>query len=294
MTTLARIWTSAVAYVALAIGAGLSIAGNVADTYRTRGGQTDVLDVVLAVSWPALVVLMVEMFVSTLWPATKPMQAIRWIGCLAIGAMAMRVSWVHLNDLLASRGQDADVATIGPLAIDALAIMATALILSGRGQVAMPVAMALPSDEAIESATWRDPWELARPVATDDRLATPVAVVEVVDTDCTACCDAGDVASEPDLDEEVATWMASTRGQDVVKVAKEKVATAKRPVAKYDQDAARNVIRGHLAIGTPANVIDEKVAAEYGISERTARRLRGQVAGEPVSGPPSDVQDGDQ
>jgi len=44
----------------------------------------------------------------------------------------MRVSWVHLNDLLLSRDQATDVAVIGPLAIDLLAIMATALILSGR------------------------------------------------------------------------------------------------------------------------------------------------------------------
>lgn len=133
MNKLGKLWTDSVAYVALVAGAGLSIAGNVADTYRTRGAATDALDIWLAVSYPALVVLMVELFVSTRWNGTGwAMQAIRWVGTLAIGGMAMRVSWVHLNELLLSRGQATDVATIGPLAIDSLAIMATALILSGR------------------------------------------------------------------------------------------------------------------------------------------------------------------
>lgn len=293
MTTLAKIWTSAVAYVALAIGAGLSIAGNVADTYRTRGGQTDVLDVVLAVSWPALVVLMVEMFVSTLWPATKPMQAIRWIGCLAIGAMAMRVSWVHLNDLLASRGQDADVATIGPLAIDALAIMATALILSGRGQLATPMVATeprlatLPSDEAIEAATWRDPWDLATPISeatatwpTEEDVAGRAAATE---------------PPGPDVDSELASWTATTSGQQVVAKAKEKVATtARKSVASYDQDEVRSFIRKRLGQGALATDIDREVASRWPVSERTARRLRAQITGEPVSGPPSDIQNGDE
>jgi hypothetical protein len=43
------------------------------------------------------------------------------------------VSWVHLHDLLDSRGQILPVATGGPLAIDGMAIMATGLLLSTRG-----------------------------------------------------------------------------------------------------------------------------------------------------------------
>lgn len=136
MSKIGKLWTDSVAYLALILGAGLSIAGNVADTYRVRGVHVDTLDIVLAVAWPALVVLMVEVFVSSRWQGLSwPMQWLRWAGCLAIGAMAMRVSWVHLNDLLLSRGQARDVSILGPLAIDALAIMATALILAGRGQL---------------------------------------------------------------------------------------------------------------------------------------------------------------
>ncbi len=143
-TKAGQVWTDSVAYVALLTGAGLSIAGNVANVLRTRGDRVDNLDVVLAVAFPALVVLMVEVFVSARWKGLGwPMQALRWLGTVSIGAVAMRVSWVHLHELMISRGQQGDVATLGPLAIDFLAIMATALILAGRGRT-VPVAAPAP------------------------------------------------------------------------------------------------------------------------------------------------------
>lgn len=132
MNMIARIWTASVAYVALVLGAGLSITFNVVDTLDIRGPAVDRWDIVTAVAFPALVVLTVELFVSRRWPRYWPMQVIRWAGCLAVGAIAMRVSWVHGHDFFLSRGQATDVAVMAPLAIDLLAIMATALILSGR------------------------------------------------------------------------------------------------------------------------------------------------------------------
>jgi hypothetical protein len=130
---LSKLWAGAIAYVALLVGASLSVAGNVADTYRTRGGATDALDVILAGAWPVLVLLTIELFVSRRWSPERGFQVLRWAGCLAIGSMAMMVSWVHLHDLLDSRGQILPVATGGPLAIDGMAIMATGLLLSTRG-----------------------------------------------------------------------------------------------------------------------------------------------------------------
>jgi hypothetical protein len=130
---LSKLWAGAIAYVALLVGAGLSVAGNVADTYRTRGDATDALDVILAGAWPVLVLLTIELFVSRRWSPERGFQVLRWAGCLAIGSMAMMVSWVHLHDLLDSRGQILPVATGGPLAIDGMAIMATGLLLSTRG-----------------------------------------------------------------------------------------------------------------------------------------------------------------
>jgi len=132
MTKLGKLWTGAVAYVSLLVGAGLSVAGNLADTYRTRGADVDTLDKVMAAAWPILVLLAIEMFVNPRWPQNRMYQVWRWLGCLAVGLMAMIVSWTHLHDLMASRGQLFVVTILGPLAIDGMAIMATGLILSTR------------------------------------------------------------------------------------------------------------------------------------------------------------------
>lgn len=133
MTKIGKFWTAGIAYVALAVGAGLSIMYNVVDTMAVRGPRLDVFDIVTAVAAPAIVVLMVELFVSNWWVGAEwPLQALRWLGCLVIGGVAMRASWTHGHDFMATRGQTGDVAISWPLAIDLLAVMATALILVGR------------------------------------------------------------------------------------------------------------------------------------------------------------------
>lgn len=133
MTWIGKLWTAGIAYVALAVGAGLSIMYNVVDTAAVRGSAMDIYDLVTAIAAPGIVVLMVELFVSNWWVGTYwPMQVLRWSGCLVIGGVAMRASWTHGHDFMIGRGQTADVATTWPLAIDLLAVMATALILAGR------------------------------------------------------------------------------------------------------------------------------------------------------------------
>lgn len=307
MSKLGKFWTDAVAYVALVIGAGLSIAGNVADTYRTRGQAVDALDIVMAVAWPALVVLMVEIFVSTRWTGLAgPMQALRWLGTLAIGGMAMRVSWVHLNDLMASRGQKADVAIFGPLAIDCLAIMATALILAGRrgqkqlakpdlrwvnpGQVAKEDMDKLATQLANVGQT--PPWAtLANEVGQGDDgqqdvyAAMAADEAELAETYGTVADEASNylarLATHPDLDGTTTPAVPVVPGD---------LPQRKRTV-KYDRDRAVAAILCSLEQGTPGPEIDQSVAEAFGVSPRTARRLRSDVTGQPVSGPPSDSEE---
>lgn len=136
MTSKGKVWSYGVAYISLAVGAGVSVAGNVADTHRIAadsGRTPDGLDIFIAGFWPAAVLLVIEMFVSRLWPRTFGAQAIRWTASITFGFIAAYMSWIHLSDLLLSRAQPETVATLGPLAIDGLAIMATALILAARG-----------------------------------------------------------------------------------------------------------------------------------------------------------------
>jgi hypothetical protein len=99
-----------------------------------------------------------------------------------------------------------------------------------------------------------------------------------------------DLPAQPTVAREAASWLASAGGQ--VAVAKERVASTTGQPAKYDQAEARRFIRGKLDQGVAAGVVDHWTARQFQVSERTARRLRGLVAGEPVSGPPSDLTDG--
>lgn len=138
MTKIGKLWTGAVAYVSLLVGAGLSVAGNLADTYRIRGSLTDAVDIVLAVGPPLASLLVAELFVSA-WPRKLSVQSIRWAGTLSVGLLATVVSWLHINELLMARGQLTLVAILWPLAIDGLAIMAMAKILVTRGHVATVV-----------------------------------------------------------------------------------------------------------------------------------------------------------
>jgi hypothetical protein len=57
------------------------------------------------------------------------------------------------------------------------------------------------------------------------------------------------------------------------------------------RDAARETIRVELARGLAGKQVDAMISELYGISLRSARRLRSEVTGEPVSGPPSDESD---
>jgi hypothetical protein len=317
MTALGKLWTDAVAYVALILGAGLSIAGNVADTYRGRGQATDLLDIVMAVAWPALVVLMVEIFVSPRWVGLSwPMQLLRWLGTLSIGGMAMRVSWVHLNDLMASRGQKADVAILGPLAIDCLAIMATALILAGRRgqrglakwvnpeQVATKLAngqddgqpglgQALANSEGVaRDAYW--PTDMAKDFLA--RMREDVAMSTGIPPHMLGQDDGQDLAKAyATVGDEASDYLASLANHPELDTTStppaplpERKAAERARAAKYDKAAARIAIQGALEAGTEGAQIDAAVSEAFGISTRTARRLRAEVSGQPVSGPPDD------
>jgi hypothetical protein len=266
MTKLGKLWTGAVAYVSLGVGAGLSMAGNLADTYRTRGDAVDMLDKVMAVGWPALVILAIEMFVAPRWSGKTMFQVWRWFGCLTVGGMAMVVSWTHLHDLMASRGQLAIVAILGPLAIDGMAIMATGLILSTRGQVASG------HGTATEHATAEWPEDMAT------RLDNAVA------NDHSYWLEPDPVATQPlsadgrQLATEVATFLATD-----VPVSP---APARTPRNTKAMDEALELYRAWNPAELPVKEIDAQVVERFKVSTRTARRWRSIALGTPTSGGP--------
>lgn len=279
MTRLGKLWTGAVAYVSLGVGAGLSVAGNLADTYRIRGSAVDNVDLVLAVGPPVATLLVAEMFVSP-WPRRWSIQAVRWVTTIIVGLLAAVVSWIHLSDLLASRGQHASVAILWPLAIDGLAIMAMAKILSTRGHVTTaPVATGQP-----DLATDIDPgWTPA--MKRDHALATePGDVASAVDRVLVTWPDP--VATQPlsldgqRLATEVDTFLATVDTH----VARPTARPARTSAALMDQ--VYELYRSWNPDALSAAEVDTLMAAHFEVSARTARRWRNAALGGPTSGAP--------
>lgn len=302
MTRLSKFWTGAVAYVSLGVGAGLSVAGNLADTYRTRGDATDTLDRFLAAGWPVLVLLAIEMFVSPRWSAKRMFQVWRWVGCLAVGGMAMVVSWTHLHDLMASRGQLAIVAILGPLAIDGMAIMATGLILSTRTRGHLV-------DTGMANALWTP--DMANPShvrEVDTDMASPLSVSLSTDRppsdghDWTPATEPG--APWPEDMSKLMSWTAGhERALDIVtKGVGDQIEREMKAMATPSPPPTPPVVVGPPSGGIPvearellwawdpatlkAGAIDAQVATTCGVSTRTARRWRFVVLGQ-VSAPPA-------
>jgi hypothetical protein len=261
MNKLSTLWSNAIAYVALMVGAGLSVAGNVADTFRTRGAATDTLDIILAGAWPILVILTIEMFVSRRWSPRLGFQVLRWFGCLAIGNLAMLVSWLHLHDLLASRGQLSLVAIAGPLAIDGMAIMATGLILSTRGKLAS-----------------------VQPVATPAPVATVQPKPVQVDTFDFPVMD---IRSELSLADEAEHYLDRLANDLDPTTTPAVPVQAVRPVAarinpaSVPADAAEQIkawLSTPYTVRPRAGQVDEAIAAQFEVSPRTARGWRDALA----------------
>ena len=269
MNKLSTLWSNAIAYVALMVGAGLSVAGNVADTFRTRGAATDTLDIILAGAWPILVILTIEMFVSRRWSPRLGFQVLRWFGCLAIGNLAMLVSWLHLHDLLDSRGQLNLVAIAGPLAIDGMAIMATGLILSTRGKLAsvheasnFPVMDIRP-----------EPTPAVQYVATEADVAESEAAFR------------GEVI--PSLADEAEHYLDRLANDldptttPAVPVQAIRPVTARINPASVPADAAQQIkawLSTPYTVRPRAGQVDEAIAAQFEVSPRTARGWRDALA----------------
>lgn len=279
MSKIGKFWTDGVAYLALVMGAGVSIAGNIADTFRARGLATDTLDIFLAAWWPAVVVLTVHLFVSHRWAGQGvAMQVLRWLGCLSIGVMAMRVSWVHLNDLMLSRGQAGDVAIFGPLAIDFLAIMATALILAGQAPRLLDRPLDMPGDEMDKILDkWVNPARVRTAMAnTLDTLVSgerEPATITLDNREATFAAPESEVGMWERLESQFAKPEPTLR--TAVPELPEPISAPPARQGRLSQDDSAEA--WHLAVQGRANDlsagdISELLAGWYGVSSRTIRR----------------------
>jgi len=147
------------AYLGITLGGLVSIAANVAHSYvpplgAPLGWTPPAGAVVSAFFWPIFLFLALEILARTRWPRGWGWLALRFLGLLPVAIVAGVVSYRHLSGLLGFYGEDPLTATIGPLAVDGLMVVATgALIATSHHRVAKPaVTFTTVDTQAVESA----------------------------------------------------------------------------------------------------------------------------------------------
>lgn len=279
MNKLSTYWTGAVAYLSLLVGAGLSVAGNLADTYRVRADAVDAVDIALAIGPPLATLLVAELFVSQ-WPRQWSLQAVRWGGTITVGSLAMVVSWLHLSELLAARGQTSLVAILWPLAIDGLAIMAMAKLLAMRGHGHVAMAEATLANGSVLSG----PADIVATVASemDSRMATDTLATTPVTADMFTPLDTmARQADEVDWDAELASWDTAIdrAGQDTAGQAEAFLGLPAPavPVVSGVPAEARDLLTAWDSSILTGPEVDALLAGHFGKTARTARRWRAVV-----------------
>jgi hypothetical protein len=125
------------AYLGALVGAGVSVAANVAHSYVPPAGAASSWTphtgaVVGAVFWPVALLVAIEVLARVAWPAGGRWLLVRFGGLGPVATVAAVVSYRHLSGLLSFYGEDAITATVGPLAVDGLMVMATGALLATR------------------------------------------------------------------------------------------------------------------------------------------------------------------
>jgi hypothetical protein len=125
------------AYLGALVGAGVSVAANVAHSYVPPAGAAPGWSphtgaVVGAVFWPVALLVAIEVLARVAWPAGGRWLLVRFGGLGPVATVAAVVSYRHLSGLLSFYGEDAITATVGPLAVDGLMVMATGALLATR------------------------------------------------------------------------------------------------------------------------------------------------------------------
>ena len=113
----------------------MSVAANVAHSYVPPAGAGPSWSphagaVVGAVFWPLALLVAIEVLARVAWPPAGRWLLVRFGGLGPVAVVAAVVSYRHLSGLLAFYGEDAITATVGPLAVDGLMVMATGALLA--------------------------------------------------------------------------------------------------------------------------------------------------------------------
>lgn len=156
---------------AVAVGVGLSVAGNATETVLTTSPVHLAIRIVIAISLPALVGIAVEVFVRVAW-RRRPLDFTGRAMLLVLPAFgAAYVSFGHLYSLSRLSGSDPIAASANALAIDGLMIGGTVALLAIRAARIAEAEVAItptPAPDVIEAPA---PDPLIEPDESEPRAA---------------------------------------------------------------------------------------------------------------------------
>jgi len=122
-------------WLAFALGISASVAANVTHSFVAANGNPEIGAVIASAFWPIALYFATEVMARVSWPRAWYYWLARWGGLGSVAVVAGIVSYRHLSGLLTHYGEDVYVATLGPVAVDGLMVIAaTALLVMGQGR----------------------------------------------------------------------------------------------------------------------------------------------------------------
>jgi len=123
--------SNAIPWTAFLLGAGASIAANVAHAAERNSSGTDIGAMLFAAWAPVALLLVAEMMVRGQRPRGL-LSLVEWVGAFLVALAAAVVSYGHMRGLLLQYGESELVAVLLPLSVDGLVVVASVALAAGR------------------------------------------------------------------------------------------------------------------------------------------------------------------
>jgi len=123
--------SNAIPWTAFLLGAGASIAANVAHAAERNSNGTDIGAMLFAAWAPVALLLVAEMMVRGQRPRGL-LTVVEWVGAFLVALAAAVVSYGHMRGLLLQYGESELVAVLLPLSVDGLVVVASVALAAGR------------------------------------------------------------------------------------------------------------------------------------------------------------------
>lgn len=260
--------SAGVATLVLAGGVLASLAGNL-QAINLDNQTPGVGAYVSAVLWPLWLFGTVELLIHTPWLSNWRDRLTKGAVVILVAGVAAWVSYWHLANVLSHYGYDVASRYAGPLAIDAAMVLA-ALALDRVGQARRAVR---PVDMAIPMTLDNSEGQMDIPL--DTRPAPSAADLAELDKMTDGVSDAIEKAGQ-EMASEASGYLASivAGGSTETTTPPVPVVRPSTPRGKITDVAAALAMaleaRGN---GMNASEVEQVLAAEYGVSTRTARRF---------------------